>query len=187
MHPWRSQRSRKAFLFQWRSTVRTTLTLLTVGSFIVCAGAGIGAQQPRTVAAPGTMTVDEALTSFRADLQTGRADVLAKNITLTSEQAAKFWPVYEQFQKEQNVIMDEQLRGIQTYAESADKLDDAGALALMKAHLERDAKMVALRQKWLAEFQKVLPAKLAVRAIQIDRRLSNLYQAEISSRIPLVR
>jgi hypothetical protein len=55
----------------------------------------------------------------------------------------------------------------------------------MKAHLERDAKMNALRQRWLGEFQKVLPPKLAVRAMQIDRRLSLVAQMEVASRIPL--
>jgi hypothetical protein len=33
--------------------------------------------------------------------------------------------------------------------------------------------MTALRKKWLGEFQKVVPAKIAARAMQIDRRLSN--------------
>jgi hypothetical protein len=46
--------------------------------------------------------------------------------------------------------------------------------------------MNALRQQWLPEFQKVLPTKLAVRAMQIDRRLSLVAQTEILSRIPLV-
>jgi hypothetical protein len=66
------------------------------------------------------------------------ADTLAKNLTLTAEQAAKFWPVFEQYQKEQNVIMD------------------------------------------------VLPTRLAVRAIQIDRRLSLATQMELATQIPLV-
>jgi hypothetical protein len=82
--------------------------------------------------------------------------------------------------------MDEQLKGIQQYVAGYDSLDDAAALALMKAHLDRDARMNALRQKWLGEFQKVLPGKLAARAMQIDRRLSNLAQLQISSQIPLV-
>jgi hypothetical protein len=72
------------------------------------------------------------------------------------------------------------------YVDSSETLDDAGALSLMRAHLDRDAKMNALRQKWLGEFQKVLPTKLAVRAMQIDRRLSLAAQMEIASRIPLV-
>ena len=69
---------------------------------------------------------------------------------------------------------------------NADSLDDAGALALMQAHFKRDKKMNALRQKWLGEFQKVLPTKQAVRAMQIDRRLSLAAQMEVTSRIPLV-
>ena len=111
---------------------------------------------------------------------------MAKNMTLTAEQAAKFWPLFDKYQKEQNVIMDAQLKGIQKYVEQADSLTDAGALALMQAHLDRDAKMNTLRRKWLGEFQKVLPAKVAVRAMQIDRRLSLAAQMEVASQIPLV-
>ena len=72
------------------------------------------------------------------------------------------------------------------YVERADSLDDAGALALMQSHFARDTKMNALRQKWLAQFQKVLPTKLAVRAMEIDRRLSLAAQMEVASQIPLV-
>ena len=144
-------------------------------------GAPLFAQQPSP--AP---TVDDVLKTMRADLQANRADLMAKNMSLTAEQAAKFWPVFEKYQKEQNVIMDEQLKGIQKYADGYQTLDDATALALINAHFERDAKMNALRQKWLAEFQKVLPTRLAVRAMQIDRRLSLLAQLQIAAQIPLV-
>jgi Spy/CpxP family protein refolding chaperone len=111
---------------------------------------------------------------------------MAKNLSLTADQAAKFWPVFSAYQKEQNVIMDDQLRDLQAYVKGYDTLDDAGALALMKAHFDRDSRMNALRQKWLAEFQKVLPTKLAVRAMQIDRSLSLMAQAELAARLPLV-
>jgi Spy/CpxP family protein refolding chaperone len=131
-------------------------------------------------------TVDDVLKAVRDDLQGARTDIMAKNLTLTAEQAAKFWPVFEKYQKEQNVIMDAQLKGIQKYVDGYESLDDAGALALINAHFDRDAQMNALRQKWLGEFQKVLPTKLAVRAMQIDRRLSLMAQIEIVSRIPLV-
>ena len=45
--------------------------------------------------------------------------------------------------------------------------------------------MVALRRQWLGEFQKVVGTKLAVRVMQIDRRLSLAHQVLITSRIPL--
>ena len=161
-----------------------TLPYLWAMCFIVAsAQAQAPAKQAATTTAP---TTDEVLKTLREDLQSSRADILAKNMTLTAEQAAKFWPVFNAYQKEQNTIMDAQLKGIQKYVEGYETLDDATALSLMKAHMERDAKMNTLRQKWLGEFQKVLPTKLAVRAMQIDRRLSLAAQMEVASQIPLV-
>ena len=171
---------------------RTLSSLLVVGSFVTTAQAQSTAQpapapakQASTTATPAP-TTDDVLKTLRDDLQSTRADIMAKNLTLTADQAAKFWPVFNAYQKQQNVIMDAQLKGIHKYVESYDTLDDATALSLMKAHMDRDAKMNALRQKWLGEFQKVLPGKLAARAMQIDRRLSLVAQLELASRLPLV-
>jgi hypothetical protein len=47
--------------------------------------------------------------------------------------------------------------------------------------------MNKLRAKWLTKFQSVLPAGLAARAIQLDRRLGQVAQVQLSARIPLVR
>jgi Spy/CpxP family protein refolding chaperone len=159
--------------------------LVAVGFVVTSAQAQAPAQQASTNkgAAPST---EDVLKNVRADMQASRADIMAKNLTLTAGQAAKFWPVFEAYQKEQNVIMDAQLKSLQKYVESYETLDDAGALAFINAHLERDARMTALRKKWLAEFQKVVPAKVAARAMQIDRRLSNAAQMEVSAQIPLV-
>jgi Spy/CpxP family protein refolding chaperone len=153
--------------------------------FVVASAQAQAPTQQATTTKPSGPTVDSVLKTLREDLQSSRADIMAKNLTLTAEQAAKFWPAFNAYQKEQNAIMDAQLKGIQKYVENSETLDDATALSLMKAHMERDAKMNALRQKWLGEFQKVLPTKLAVRAMQIDRRLSLVAQMEVASRIPL--
>ncbi len=132
-----------------------------------------------------TVSVDDALKAVRNDLQGNRADIIAKNVSLSADQAAKFWPVFQKYQAEQNAIMVAQMKSLQAYVDGYDKLDDAGALALIQAHLDRDAKMVALRQRWLEEFQQVLPTRLAVRVMQIDRRISLAHQIEFASRIPL--
>ena len=164
---------------------RTLSFVAAICLFCLASISWIAAQQARPVSTTPA-AVDEMLAAVRADMQGTRADVMAKNLTLNAEQAAKFWPVYEAYQKEQNVIMDEHLRGVQRFIESFDTLDDTGALALIEDHLDRDAKMNALRQKALGDFQKAVGTKLAVRAIQIDRRLSLAYQLQIVSKIPLV-
>ena len=165
--------------------MRDALVFLVATCLIgVSAGAWAVARQ----ASPSPVTpaiVDEMLQAVRADLQSDRADIVAKNVTLSSGQAAKFWPLFASYQNEQNVIMDDQLKGLQRYIDNFDSLDDAGALGLINAHFERDARMNALRKKWLGEFNKILGAKLAVRVMQIDRRLSLAHQLEFATRIPL--
>lgn len=136
---------------------------------------------------PIQTSIDEVLQAVRGDLINSHADVMAKNMTLTSEQAARFWPMFATYQKEQGVILDSQLKGIQEFIEKFDKLDDAAAMTLIKSHFDRDSEMARLRDKWLGEFQKVLGTKLAIRAMQIDRRVSLVQQLQLTTKIPLAQ
>jgi len=140
-------------------------------------------QQGSGAAAPAA---EEVLQAFRKDLQSARADIMAKNLTLTADEAARFWPAYLKFQAEQTVIVDEQLRAMQKYVDNFETLDDASAMAQVNANLTRDLQINTLRRKWLAEFQKILPKRTAARVIQIDRRLGLAMQVSISSQMPLI-
>jgi hypothetical protein len=142
--------------------------------------------QPASYTAP-TPTQEEAIAQFRNDLMASRADIMAKGLTLSAEQAAKFWPMFEAFQKEQTVVVDEQVKALKSYADHFKTLSDADALAYVNSLLERDQKMHDLRIKWLKKFQTAVPAKTAASAIQLDRRLGNVTQVQLSSQIPLIR
>jgi len=165
--------------------LRNTLVLVAGACLVSLSMSPVSAQQQVNRAAVAPTSIDEVLQAVRSDLQGERADVMAKNLTLTAAQAAKFWPMFEAYQKEQNVIIDDQLKGIQHFIEDFEGLDDASALALITTHFDRDDKMTALRRKWLKDFQGVLGTKLAVRMMQIDRRLSLVQQLQIASKIPL--
>ncbi len=136
-------------------------------------------------AGPG-LSDEQVVQQFRTDMMNKRADVMAKGMTLTADQAAKFWPLFEQYQKEQDVIVNGQLSATKAYADHYKTLTDADAVTYVKALLDRDQKMLALRVKWLDKFQKAVPGGVAARAIQLDRRLSNVAQIQLSSQIPLV-
>jgi hypothetical protein len=141
---------------------------------------------PTAQAEPDAHATADALVKFREAMQAERADVMAKGLALSADQAAKFWPLYEQYQKEQNVIIDGQIDAIKKYAAHYDTLTDADSIEFVKALLDRDAKMEALRSKWLPKFQTAVPGGMAARAIQLDRRISQVAQAQLSAQIPLV-
>lgn len=141
------------------------------------APAAAGAAQP---------TIEQVMEDFRNDMQAAAADVMAKGLTLSAEQAAKFWPMFEAFQKEQKAIIDEQLKSLVKYGDTYTKMTDAEAITYANSLLRRDQKIHDLRVKYLAKFQEVVPARVAARAIQLDRRLGNVAQVKISSQVPLI-
>ena len=55
------------------------------------------APQPvsQTSKAPA-LTDDQIVAQFRTDMMSKRADIMAKGLTLTAEQASKFWPLFEE-------------------------------------------------------------------------------------------
>jgi Spy/CpxP family protein refolding chaperone len=132
-------------------------------------------------------TPEQIVTDFRNDLQAKSADVMAKALKLTADQAAKFWPLFEQYQKEQAAIVDGQIKATQKYGEKYEQLTDADSVEFINALLARDQKIHDLRVKWLAKFQTAVPPGTAARAIQVERRLGLVTQIGISSQIPLVR
>jgi hypothetical protein len=65
-------------------------------------------------------------------------------------------------------------------------MNDAAALAYVNSLLERDQRVHDLRIKYLAQFQTVVPTRVAARAIQLDRRLGLVAQVKVSSQVPLI-
>jgi hypothetical protein len=94
--------------------------------------------------------------------------------------------MFEGFQKEQKAIIDEQLKSLVKYGNTYTTMNDAEALAYANSLLRRDQKIHDLRVKYLAKFQEAVPARIAARAIQLDRRLGNVAQVKISSQVPLI-
>lgn len=116
-----------------------------------------------------------------------RAEIIAKNLTLTADQAAKFWPLYQKYQAGFTAVLEEQIALVKSYAAKADTLDDAAALEFVEGLLDRDAKVAAYRKKWLPEFKKILPGKLAAKFMQMDRRLSLVTQVQIFAQTPIIQ
>jgi Spy/CpxP family protein refolding chaperone len=156
---------------------------LVCAAIAAAAAIAVIAAEPSVTQQP---TQEQVIERFREDILSQRADIMAKGLTLTAEQAAAFWPLFRQFQDEQEAISNGQIEATQAYSDRFDNLSDADALAYVNALLTRDDAMHDLRVKWLTRFQAVVPARIAARAIQLDRRLGQAMQVKISAQIPLV-
>jgi Spy/CpxP family protein refolding chaperone len=123
----------------------------------------------------------------RAELQADRTKLVAANLQLTDAEAAKFWPLYEEYRGKQNRLDDKALAMIEDYAKNYDNLSDEKAKELIKASLDLEKDRSDLRRSYLGKFEKVLPWKKVARYYQIERKLDAAIQYEGAQAIPLAK
>jgi hypothetical protein len=140
---------------------------------------------PASAAANGAQ-LSETMTKFRDELQALETQVVSKGVTLTTEEAAAFWPVFKRFQAEQRKIIDGQIAAVRQYADRYAALSEADATAYVNALLARDQQIHDLRVKYLAEYSKVIGKNNAARVIHISRKLGLASQAKLAEVIPVV-
>ena len=123
---------------------------------------------------------------MRAEVRAGKSDLIAKNVSLTSDEAAKFWPVYKQYDAAAKALNDKRFELLKKYLDAGDKADPKMATDLVKASLQRDLDLAKLRIDYAPKFAKVLPKEKAARFIQVERALTLIVDAKLASMVPLL-
>jgi len=127
----------------------------------------------------------EQIESIRSEIRAGKSDLIAKNLPLTSSEAAAFWPLYKQYEAAGKAINDKRFDLLMQYLDAGEKADPALATNLVKASLKRDVEQAQLRMSWAPKFAKVLPKPKAARFLQVDRALTLIADAKLASMMPL--
>jgi hypothetical protein len=149
-----------------------------------------GARAPaQTTSSQGTTHVisDQDLNLLRKDLRSKRKQLIAANLKLTDTEAAKFWPVYDQYVTELIAINDKKFGIIQDYADNWGKMTNEQSLLFSRQWLDMDIQTAELRQKYVPIVSKVLDGKKTATFFQLDRRIAMMIDLQVSSQMPLVQ
>jgi hypothetical protein len=137
--------------------------------------------------ARGALDKDQQLALMRQDIQSIRKKLIGGNLDLTVTEAAKFWPVYEEYSTDFGKIDEDRSLIVKEYSDSFGSVTDEQADNLIRRWLDTDISAAKLRQKYVPIVRMILPAKKAATFFQIDRRVSMMIDVEITSQIPLVQ
>ena len=164
---------------------KTLAVRTTLAAFVVSAAALAAAPAPDHHEGE-EQDIQALVELMRKDVRAEKADIVAKTMELSADQAALFWPVYKKYEAEAKMLGDERLAIITDYAETYDTLTDEKAKDLVTRAVALDGKEHALKERYLEEFLAVLPAKVVARFYQVENRINNLVDLELSGQIPLV-
>ena len=124
---------------------------------------------------------------FRETVLANKKLVIAENMKLTSSEAEKFWPVYEQYQKELGKIADQKLDLIEKYAKNYQTMTDELAIELLDEYMSIEAQQLALQSVFVPKFKKVLPPIKVTRYFQCENKIAAIVNYELDAQIPLIR
>ena len=115
--------------------------------------------------------------------------IVTKYMELTDAEAKKFWPVYEEYQKDLQKINERLLNMLQSYAaDYRDKsLTDEKAKQLLDEWIAIDNDDAKRRASYVPKVMKVLPPKKAARYLQIENEYRILLKYDLAVRVPLVQ
>jgi hypothetical protein len=106
---------------------------------------------------------------FAQDKQNNRKDrietmhiaYLSDKLNLTSEEAEKFWPVYNQYKADQDELRKQRQQNVQDVKQAGgiDNMSDGDVQKLIANETDLETKELELRKKYVAKFQDVIPAR----------------------------
>src|SRR5271166_7078779 len=169
---------------------KSFILALVFASLLLVSNVTMFAQAAQPVAqtdqsAPNTAS-DNDVQLLRQNIRQQRKEIVAANMTLTPDQATKFWPIFDQYRQEAIKPNDERWALIKDYAANYDTMTDAQAQDYIKRSTDVDQQLLNLRMKYVPMFEKVISAKQTALFYQIDHRVDLLINLQLSSVIPMV-
>jgi len=122
-------------------------------------------------------------------LKADKKFIVAKYMELTESEAKKFWPVYEDYQKDLQKLNERLLNMLQSYAGDYrnKSLTDEKAQKLLDEWIAIDQDEVKQRRAYASRVVKALPAKKAARYLQIENEYRVLIKYDLAATVPLVQ
>jgi hypothetical protein len=142
-------------------------------------------------AAAGAQTQELTTSSMdvlRDQLDLDKKAVVEANLILTESQAASFWPIYEEYQKELEAIDAQLVKLVNEYADkyTQGSITNVIARQAIGEAIALDEAEVALRKKTLARLDGVIPPIEAARYLQLENKIRAVVRFDLADAIPLV-
>lgn len=133
------------------------------------------------------MNIRAYIELLRSDLRSQQVAVVAEVMSLTEDEAAKFWPMYKEYQAEIAKITDRKLAGVKEYVDNFPNMTDARAGEITDLALQLESDRVAVKKKYMEKMRQSLTAKTVARFLQVENQIQFLVDLQIASSLPVVQ
>jgi hypothetical protein len=123
---------------------------------------------------------------LRDTIRANKKALVAVNLTLTDEEAGRFWPIYDRYEAALKGINDRLVKLIEDYTGHYKDLSNEHAQKLTEDYLTVEEDRAKLRRDYFGEFSKALPGRKAARFYQIENKMDAVIRYDLAGQIPVV-
>lgn len=131
-------------------------------------------------------TQEDYMKLMRSDLRREKSAIVDQAMGLNSSQKAKFYAIYQNYEKELSAIFDKRVATIKKYAENYPNVPDATADQLVVDAMANLNARSELWKKYHAQVKAALGSKVAARFLQVENTLAQMIDLQLSAEIPLM-
>lgn len=122
---------------------------------------------------------------LREDVRQQKAEIMGSVMVLSAEDAAKFWPIYSEYDTELTKLNDQRAANIKEYARTYTELTDERADELIQKALAYQKQRGELLAQTYDRVKQALGAITAARFVQVEHQLLLLIDLKIISALPV--
>jgi hypothetical protein len=123
---------------------------------------------------------------LRSDVRQQKAEIMGSVMMLSAADAAKFWPIYTEYDAELSKLNDQRLANIHDYAANYSQMTDAKADELIQNAMSYQKQRGELVAKYYDRVKQELGAITAARFVQVEHQLLSLIDLRIAAELPIV-
>jgi hypothetical protein len=163
-----------------------------IGNYLAClgvfalAGPLTVAQTPSTPQQTKEANLQAYIGMMRKDLKKDKVSILTEMMALGPQESAKFWPVYNEYDKALTKLGDERIVFIRLYADNYSSLSDETVTKIATGLMDVEGRRVELRKQYFPLMSQALTVKDAARWLQIESQMEKLIDLQILSSLPIV-
>jgi len=126
---------------------------------------------------------------LRQKMKADKKLVVGANMDLTESEAQRFWPVYENYQRDLQKINQRIMALIESYAADYrnQSLTDEKAKPLIDQAVSIEQAEAKLKRAYVPKLSKVLLAKKVARYMQIENKMRAIVKYDLAGGVPLVQ
>jgi hypothetical protein len=123
---------------------------------------------------------------LRKDVRQQKAEIMGAILVLSADDAAKFWPIYSEYDVELTRLNTQRIENIKEYARAYNQMTDEKADELVQKSLAFQKQRAELLAKTYDRVKQAVGAITAARFAQIEHQLLLIIDLQIASSLPVV-